>query len=118
MVFGVPKSKLPYSLPDIKEAIIKVALDSPDEPEFIEKLKAGYMMLATFIEDEDALRYEKARLTMASVMKKSPPNMSELAKANEEFAAANKAQETILQGMQDNEIVFDEVVGKLKVRIN
>lgn len=30
MVFGVPRSMLPYNLPEIKEAIIKVALDSLD----------------------------------------------------------------------------------------
>jgi len=114
----VPRSKLPYSLPDIKEAIIKVALDSLDEPEFIENLRVGYMMLATFIEDEEALRYEKARLSMATVMEKSPPDMAELAKAGEELAAVAKAQEAILQVMQDNKVVFNEVVGKLKVRIN
>lgn len=118
MVFGVPRSKLPYSLPDIKEAIIKVALDGLDEPEFIEQLRTGYMMLATFIEDEEALRYEKARLAMATVMGKSPMEKCELARATEEFAAAGKAQEAMLQGMQDNKVVFNEVVGKLKVRIN
>jgi hypothetical protein len=118
MVFGVPRSKLPNNIPELKEAIIAVALDSLDEPEFIEQLRSGYMILATFIEDEAALAYERARLAMAAVMGKSPMEKSELAKATEEFAAAGKAQDAILQGMQDNKIVFDEVVGKLKVRIN
>lgn len=76
------------------------------------------MMIATFIEDEEALRYEKARLAMAAVMGKSPMEKHELARATEEFAAAGKAQEAMLQEMQDNKIVFNEVVRKLKVKIN
>jgi formiminotetrahydrofolate cyclodeaminase len=41
-----------------------------------------------------------------------------LAKATEGMEAATKAQDTILQGIQDNKAVFNEVVSKLKLRIN
>ena len=117
MVYGVPRSKLPYNIPEIKEAIIEVALDSLDEPEFIEQLRSGYMTLATFIDDEAAHSYEKARLAMAAALEKGS-GPADMVRATEGFTTAAKAQDAILEEMKMNKTVFNEVVGKLKVKIN
>jgi len=117
MVFGVPRSKLPHSIPEIKEAIIEVALDSLDEPQFVEKLRAGYMMLATFIDDEAAASCEKARLSMNAAREKNRPDYAEFAMASEEITA-DDTQDTILQEMRKNRVVFNEMLKKLKAKIN
>lgn len=120
MVYGRPKSKLPYGIPEIKEAIIKVALESLDEPDFIEQLKEGYAELATFIDDEAAIHYERARLAMEIAFGKgpSPPPTPELAQVIEDFGAAGKAQNAIIEEMKIYRATFNEVFEKLKAKIN
>lgn len=71
MTWGRPKSRLPFSVDEIKEAIIRVALESLDEPEFVVKLRAGYMELATFIDDEVAESYNQAWLNFTKTDKTS-----------------------------------------------
>lgn len=110
MVYGVPRSRLPYPAETIKAAILRVAAESVSNPEFVQQLKVGYMMLATFIDDEAAAAYEKVRLAFAAAVAEKTPFVD----LEGDFPAAAEAQKTISEEMKKDRMVLDEELKRMK----
>ncbi len=59
--YGIPRSKLPYSIPEIERALIAVALKHLDDPNILLVFEHDFASLVYFIDDEEALAYRKIR---------------------------------------------------------
>lgn len=78
--FGVPESLLPYSKKVIKNAI-RVALLMTDEQDVREHLKYGYISLANFVSDEDAIKTEEISQDLFSFLEMDEDRKKEFLQA-------------------------------------
>lgn len=78
--YGIPESMLPYSKEAIKNAT-KVALVLADNETEIEYLKGGYILLATFIPDEEAMKAKVVSDDINSTTKTSNEEMEKYLKS-------------------------------------
>jgi hypothetical protein len=111
MVFGVPKSKLPYKIIDIQEALIEIARDNLHNEDMLERLRTGFMLLGTFIDDEVAESNDKVRKFFQKDISRLPK--ADLTRVVAEMDMQVKMQDEIKQQMDKYLYVFDETLKKI-----